>query len=580
MKKLSLKAWISKLQLVLVRFPFTLLFIIGLAVLCFLSIQKVKVEIHESLWAFFILGLLLTVAVTLFLEEFKNLIVRISLNVLSIVLLAVYCFTLPLKLAEYQMFQLIAFGVVFVLSAFVVSFLKKNNEIPFWNFSRDSIIQLFITSIFSQVLFAGLGLAILSLDKLFSIHIDVKVYSNLAVVCFVIFAPLYFLSNIPDEFEKRKQEFTFHKIIKIFGLYILLPILAAYMLILYVYLFQIIIKWQLPNGWVSTLVSVLGMVGFLCLMILYPLRLTKENKLVDILSRFFPVVLFPLLMLMSVGIFRRIGDYGLTINRGYVLILNLWLYGISIYLFLSKANHLKWIVISFTTVLFISSVGPWSVFNVTKRSMVKEIRQLFTEAKLLKENKVIDNTDKSIQIESKLSESLAAKIEYLSGTYGNESLQPYFKQSILNLKSSEIKGKLGLEYTIVRKNRDSSKYFNINVENTNQKIELKSYSQCLSLKNSKGKENLYEDKNLKINLKDVNIYVFKKAESIPFISIPLKSKLISIIKTDQDNGAISCKEFEVTGDTYKLIVNNVSGNYFFKNDSIEINNFEANIFLK
>jgi len=278
MKKLSLKTWINKFNLVLIRFSFTLLFIIGLSVLCFLSIQKVNIEIHERLWAFFILGALLNVAITLFLEEFKKPFIRILFNLLSVILLAVYCFTLPLKLEEYKIFQLIAFGIVFVLSAFVGSFLKKNNEITFWNFSRISIIKLIVSGFFSLVLYGGLGLAILSLDKLFNIHIDVKVYSNLAVVCYVLFAPLYFLSNVPTEIEKRKQEFELNKILKILGLCILLPILAAYAIILYIYFLRIISIWQLPNGWVSMLVSALGLGGFLSMFRL-PLPIAENESL-------------------------------------------------------------------------------------------------------------------------------------------------------------------------------------------------------------------------------------------------------------------------------------------------------------
>jgi hypothetical protein len=98
MKKLSLQTWINKFQLVLARFPFTLMFIVGFSVLCFLSIQKVNVEIKERLWMFFGLGTLLNVAVTLYLEEFKSLNMRILMNVISSVLLSVYCFMLPEKL--------------------------------------------------------------------------------------------------------------------------------------------------------------------------------------------------------------------------------------------------------------------------------------------------------------------------------------------------------------------------------------------------------------------------------------------------------------------------------------------------
>ena len=88
-------------------------------------------------------------------------------------------------------------------------------------------------------------------------------------------------------------------------MYIIVPILSLYVLILYVYLITIVVQWQLPDGWVSTLVSVLALGGFLTMAIVYPLAVQKD-KLVSWLFRYFPLLLMPLLVLMSVGIARRL----------------------------------------------------------------------------------------------------------------------------------------------------------------------------------------------------------------------------------------------------------------------------------
>ena len=577
MKKLSLKTWINKFNLVLVRFSFTLLFIIGSSVLCFLSVQKANVEIHERLWAFFILGVLLNVAVTLYLEEFKRPFIRILFNLLSVLLLAVYCFTLPLKLDEYKIFQFISLGIVFVLSAFVGSFLKKNNEISFWNFSRISIIQLIVSGFFSLVLYGGLGLAILSLDKLFNIHIDVKVYSDLAVVCFVLFAPIYFLSNVPNEIEKQQQDFSFNKIIKILGLYILLPILAAYAIILYVYLFRIISIWQLPNGWVSMLVSALGLGGFLSMFILFPLRLEKENKVVNLLFKYFPVLLLPLLVLMSVGIFRRLGDYGMTINRLYVLILNGWLYGISIYLFLTKANHLKWIVISFTAVLFLASIGPWSVYNITKQTMVKEIGQLLNETKLLKDGKVIDNSQKKIFINPKSGETLSEDIKYVCNIYGAEKIQLYFRNPIKTKTWPEIITCLGITDIPIK-----DTFFNAWLEKKESPaLDIETYHSFVNLPSFNSKtDKILSNAQMDIYYRNFNIQVKPKNGHGSAFIIPLKTKLKEIIRSNKKISSHPIDEMIITTDNYKLIIISVSGNYYSKKDSININNFDAQLFIK
>jgi len=575
MKKSTLKEWINKFKLVLVRFPFTLSFLIGLSILCFLSIQKVKVEIRISLWAFFVLGTLLNVAVTLYLEEFKKWYLRILLNVVSIVLLAVYCFTLPQKIFEYQHFQLIAFGTVFVLSAFFVSFLKKNNEIPFWNFSRDSLIELFIAFVFSNVLFAGLSLAILSLDKLFNIQINREIYSNLAVICYVIFAPVYFLSNIPGELEKRKQDLSFNKIIKIFGLYILLPILGAYTLILYVYLFRIVFHWELPDGWVSTLVSVLGMMGLLCMLILYPLRLIKGNKLVDIFSRYFPVLLFPLLVLMLVGILRRIGDYGLTINRCYVFILNVWMFMISFYLLLSQSKYLKWVVISFAIVAFLSSAGPWSVFHITRHSLTLRLEKQLNDAHLLNNGKIITGKDRISKMDSISQIKLVGTIQYLLKTYGNESIQTFYPVSIKDKSQTEI-----LALTKMENFMNNQQYSYIRLKGQSFYIDTEQYHSFLFLNMSGYQKLIYEDEKVDVHLDNDKLIIKNKLNEMAGFSISLNSKLKALVRKKQLNNQDEFTKEELTlkDENFKLVITSVNVMVDETQNKIVISNFKGYLF--
>ncbi len=580
MKNISFKKWFSKLMLVMIRFPFSLLFIIGLAVLFFFSIDKIK--IHENLRAFFVLGLTFNVAVTLFLEEFKKISSRILFNLGSIGLLAAYCFSLPEKFIEYQLFQVIALGITFTLSAFFSSFLKKDNEISFWNFSLDSIIQLCISAAFSVILFAGLSLAVLSLDKLFNIQINTKIYSDLAVACFVIFGPIYFLSNIPTETEKRKKDFSFNKVLKIFGIYILLPILSAYILILYVYLFQIIIKWQLPNGWVSTLVSVLGLGGFITMFILFPLRLVNENSRIKQLSIYFPLLLIPLLVLMSVGIFRRIDDYGLTINRLYMFLLNIWLYGISFFLLITRAKYLKWIVISFAAVLFLSSVGPWSVFNITKRSMVNETGDLLNKAKLLRNGKVIDRAN-TIQLDSASYEKLSQKIKYTCNTFGANSLQQYFQDTLKTNDRSKIEKIIGInDLTQLKINKSGKKirWFNAEINEYNSALKINKFSTFIRIHKEGGNENIFKNKELTVNYKPTAILISISSKDSRNITIPLSNLIKQFLASKRPNEKYDQNLMTIENENYKLIITFLSGNYNLKNDSIFVNALDADLFLK
>lgn len=576
MKKISLKVWKNKIRLVTLRFPFTLVFVFGLAYYILLAINDKDAHIQQRIWAILGLGIAVSIAVTLFAEEFKSQYTRIGLQLLSIILLGIYVYSLPEKLLPYNFYQLIIIGLVFTLSSFVVSFLKNNNDIPFWEFSKTVILQLIISFFFAQVLMSGLSLAILSLQELFNINIKSEVYGNLAVFCFVIFATIYFLANVPDETEKRNQEFTFNKFIKVLGLYILLPILAIYSLILYVYLAQIIIKWELPNGWVSTLISILAIGGFLCMLILYPLRLEKENKLVNLFSRYFPLFLLPLLVLMSVGIFRRIDDYGLTINRCYVLILNVWLYGISLYLFITKANHLKWIVISFSVIAFLSTIGPWSVFSITKKSVVNNLELSLANAHLSKNGIVKFPVKKDLIVDSILQVKICGNIRYLSEYYGNESIQKFFSRPLKQKLPTEIFKLLKLNENTNANKFDE--YISAYLGYKSMKMDVENYKTFVKIIIKDNNDSVYMDNDLTIKYDSVNQSIALRNKD-KNLSIPLKDKIQYIRNQtlNKNNKEFSENELTISTDAYKLIILSFNGRYK-KQNQLKVSKLEAYLF--
>jgi hypothetical protein len=577
MNKFSMKKLLDQIHAVSLRFPFTLFFILGLTFLFFLKINKPTIEILPSRWVFFSISIALSLVVTLFSEEFKGNLIKIGLNLLLIIVLMIYCYFLPAKFEPVNFYQTISVGIVLILSAFVVPFLKKNNDIPFWEFGKTSVLQLIISGFFALVLYAGLMLAVFSLKELFKIEIHQKVYEQISVICFVLFAPLYFLTHITEENNMHTQEFTFNQFVRILGLYILLPILLLYCLILYVYLVQIVVKWQLPNGWVSTLVSVLGLGGFLCMFILYPLRLSGENKVASLLSKYFPIILLPLLVLMSIGILRRFEDYGVTINRLYVIILNAWLYGICVYLILSKSNHLKWIVISFVTVLFVASVGPWSVYKITERKMIGQISHLLDEAKLLKDGKVIDNTGKTIKLNPQLADTLSEDVKYVYNNYGVSKLQPLFRDSIGKKGWTQVFQILGIGELPVK-----DTYFNAWIDRKNSTLtDINTYHSFVYLPGfNSGKTEILNNSTVDIKMKDLQIEINTKSAGAKTFKILLKPKLKEIIQLYKAEKSFSMEKMTIENENSRLIINSVHGNYYSQNDSIYISDCDALLFLK
>jgi len=313
---------------------------------------------------------------------------------------------------------------------------------------------------------------------------------------------------------------------------------------------------------------------------LYPLRLEPENKVVTFISKYFPVILLPLLVLMSVGIFRRYDDYGLTINRAYVFLLNFWLYGISIYLFISKSMHLKWIIISFASIVFISSIGPWSVYGVTRRKMVNEIGLLLEKTHLLKEGKVVDNS-KTVFIDDSLGTQLSEKVFYVCQNFGNEAIKKYFKDSIGDKGIGEIQAMLGNFETTLKFGRTfkSVNYFNAILKTENFATEIDSFKTFIRIRKNFN-NNIYKSKDLDILYQNNSLVIKKLNLGDSILKIPLTPKLKYIIKTDKPNQTYKLNELTIENESFKLIINNVVGSYIFKKDSISVTTLDANLFLK
>ena len=96
--------------------------------------------------------------------------------------------------------------------------------------------------------------------------------------------------------------------------------------------------------------------------------------------RWLPIMVLPLLALMSIGVARRLNDYGITIARLYLVIFNVWCYAVCIGLFLTRSKRFRWVMASFGVVLLLSAIGPWSVSNITKNTILNQVEKSIKKA--------------------------------------------------------------------------------------------------------------------------------------------------------------------------------------------------------
>lgn len=427
------------------RFPVAVLLLAFLTVYLIVLIHN-EGNSADYKWNFFYIfypatGALLAVSLQLLTEDFK----RRAVAVITQVVVHALWLGVSLYLTQFERFsmqQLLGVSatvVTMVLSLFLLCFFRKDDDVPFWNFAQRLLVALLSGLMVGVLLTLGIVLFVQSLDWLFGMQVD-SWFPYIPTVCLVFLAPLLTMGQIPEgELKHIRVLEPYTGFVKGVVQYLFMPLLLLYMATLYVYAAKILFTWQLPVGWVCYLVSasMLGMAFII--FITYPLQHDQANSFFKRLTRWLPLAMIPLLVLMSVAIGRRLADYGITVSRLYVLVFNIWCYVVCIGLLITRNKRIWWVPASFAAVLFLISVGPWSIPNVTERRLLDEAHEAFaaTGIKQLplsgeQYQRWLESADK------KVAASIDGKLAYLQRDYGYASTMGLIgKDAVVGLLARE-----------------------------------------------------------------------------------------------------------------------------------------------
>jgi hypothetical protein len=428
LKRFSLLALIERFGQSFKRFPLAMLFTLFLT--CFLIFLSHGGAVDEKMKFFYIFypatGALLAVSLSLLTEDFKNRLVAWGLQVVvhamwlavSIHLMQFDRFSMPQTIAVAA--TVFAIG----LSIFLICFYRRNQDVPFWNFSIRTLVSLIIAGAIGGVLTLGLFALIESLKMLFGLSINYQIYLDIASVCMVALAPALFMNLIPqgeNKFMTVVPEFS--GFAKGVVQYLFLPLLGLYMITLYAYAIMILYQWSLPVGGVSYLVSGSMVLMVLLIYVTYPIQHLEGNKLFKRVTRWLPVIMLPMLALMTVAIGRRLADYGITVSRLYLLVFNVWCYAVCLWLIFTRNKRIWLIPASFAAILFLISVGPQSIANVTERQLKKEALTAFSASGIKQFPLTGEQYEQWLkQTNPAVARSIDSKLHYLYTDYGYRSI--------------------------------------------------------------------------------------------------------------------------------------------------------------
>lgn len=375
------------LQSNLKRFPITLFFTIALTCyLCyFVSNHDENKKLNWIIGYYLSVGTLLSLTLHLWCEEMKRIIPKIAVQAgmhLLLILDAIYLYSYSYEKSFTEIGIAHGAGILAIgLSVFFLSFFKEKNDIPSWNFALSSITACVTANVIGCIMSGGICFLTLSVHKLFDLSIDSTCYLYVVILCNVCLSMFLFLGLLPQKQEKHNTRPLQHSFLNGVIHYLFLPLTGGYLIVLYIYALRILINWELPIGWVSWLVITL-MTG--CIVIefgLYPSRMAQQKRTDNLIARWLPLFVLPLLFLMTIGIIRRFNDYGVTINRLYLITLNIWCYFVCITLIIIKAKRISWIPISFSLVFLLTSVLPVNYASITRQIIQKEVNQTIIHQK-------------------------------------------------------------------------------------------------------------------------------------------------------------------------------------------------------
>jgi hypothetical protein len=355
----------------------------------------------------------------------------------------------------------------------IVPFLTGADRNAFWQFNRTLFLRFLQAALFTAVLFAGLALALLALDRLFGVDVDGDVYLRLFWLLAFLFSPWFFAAGVPRDFEELEVRRDYPSGLRVFSQFILIPLVTVYLLILSAYLVRILLTRTWPSGWIGWLVSGVAVTGTLALLLVHPLRERADSKWVDAYGRWFYIALLPSVAMLLAAIGQRVGQYGFTERRYFLLVLAVYLAGIAVWYAVTASRNIRIIPAALAVVAFITLAGPWSAYSVSRRSQLARIEVVLERNDMLASDGIRPASQPVSEADRR---DVSGSVRYLLATHGPGSLRPLFGFAIegepetlrswqADERAEAILDRLGIRYMPRWANPDNV-YFYLNADPT------------------------------------------------------------------------------------------------------------------
>lgn len=400
----------------LMRFPMSVAGFVAAAVVTYRIIaMDMDIPVIYQKWIFtLIVGAVLGIAVQFAVERFDKLAAyRLAVYGAGLLLSAGYFFILlpaPELSLEITTRSIVAVFSLICMVLWVPSFGGKAD------FNRIALVHFksFFTSLlYAGVLSAGLSAILAAVDTLlFNVPNDTYAYTMTTV--WVIFAPVYFLSLLPEfnhvpqsslkasadgegtdpasDHERLSESVgAYPKFLEILVSYIAIPLIGAYTAVLLAYFAKILITFEWPSGQLGPMVLVYAIAGLLIFVLASPL----ENKFAGMYRLIFPKILIPVVIMQLVSVGIRLNAYGVTESRYYVALFGVFSLISGVLLSFNPVSKNGRIALLAAAFALVSILPPVDAFTVSRVSQIRRVETILSNEGILVNGELIPKADAS-----------------------------------------------------------------------------------------------------------------------------------------------------------------------------------------
>lgn len=575
----KLKNVVVSLYMSIRRFPVTLLFSTCAAIMLTIisemsfSGDTDLISTLRRITMVLFLGVFLSLCIKFFHETYQN---------ADIHKLVIYYIAGALAMAAYYLFFLKDMSMVSTSRYAAVCIALTAGFFAIPNLGRKQYFEIytinifkrfFITVIYTGVLYAGLSAIYFTVDKLLSVHVTGKVYYYTFLYVTCVFALSYFLAGVPKK-GSTQEEGSYPKPLKILLLYIVMPLISAYTLILYIYFIKIIITGKWPVGMVSNLVLWYSIISAAVMFFITPIE--KQGGWAKVFFTWLPRIILPLLVMMFVSIGIRINAYGVTEPRYYVILLGIWASGIMVYYWFFRGNRNIVLPVSIAIIALLSVFGPLSSYSVSMYSQNARFQKLLIKNKMLSDGKLLAAT-------SGISRNDRADITSILYYFMSSHSLKEVKYLPDNFKIDDMQNTFGFapESNIVQ----PGGYFTLTADRSGNVIDISGYQYMLDMPALYGKTGasgdinaVYDQEGQTISIRYKGALIYTKKINV------LVEELVQKYNGSQKGSAVPIEEMTFTDENatvaVKFIFLNISGSKDSNTGETRVNGMDFYVLLR